>query len=158
MRESFSVLDESNTGSITSASISSMLAQLNLPNKPRDVTAFFPPSAPAQLNLARYLDTLAAPISELSPPDELAAAFEAFDVDDSGQINAADLRKALMDQGMSETELDDVMGDFVGRRAFGSRGLNVEKGRGEVFRYRDFVGAIRGGAAEEMQPGGQVMA
>ncbi len=39
-----------------------------------------------------------------------------------------------------------VLGGFSGRRAFGGgKGLLGAKGRGEVFRYRDFVGSVMGG-------------
>ncbi len=42
------------------------------------------------MDLARYLDSLSAPLASLSHPDELRAAFEAFDTDDSGQIDVGD--------------------------------------------------------------------
>ena len=157
MRESFEVLDSSNSGSITSASVFSMLEQMGLPTSNGDLRDFFPPNAPSQLNLARYLDILSAPISELSPPEELLAAFSAFDVDDSGQIDIAELRKALLstapepgeeDLRLSEREIDGILGEFSGRRAFGAKGMNAAKGKGEVFRYRDFMGSIVGGSGD----------
>lgn len=49
---------------------------------------------------------------------------------------------------MSEREVEGVMRDFVGRRAFGApKGLGGGggKGKGEVFRYREFMGALGGG-------------
>ena len=157
MRESFEVLDSSNTGSVNSASVSSMLEQMGLPNKPAELSNFFPPYNPAQLNLARYLDILSGPLAALSPPDELAAAFSAFDVDDSGQIDVNELRNALLNTApepgeemisLSEREVESVLGEFAGRRAFGAKGLNVAKGKGEVFRYRDFMASITGGGAD----------
>lgn len=159
MRESFEVLDSSNTGTITSASVSSMLEQMGLENKPSNLRDFFPPNAPSQLNLARYLDTLSSPLSDLSAPEELLAAFGAFDADDSGQIDVGELRKALLDTApepgeemirLSEREVDGILAEFAGRRAFGAKGLNSAKGKGEVFRYRDFMGAIGGGGADAM--------
>lgn len=157
MRESFEVLDSNNTNSIDSASVSSMLEQMGMPNNASALTSFFPPNAPAQLNLARYLDTLSAPLAELSAPEELMAAFSAFDVDDSGQIDVNELKKALLntapevgeeDYRMSERELDQILGEFSGRRAFGAKGVNVAKGKGEVFKYRDFMQAVNGGNAD----------
>ena len=158
MRESFEVLDSNNTGGVNSTFVASMLEQMGMEHNPAALRDFFPPNAPAQLNLARYLDTLSAPLAELSPPDELMAAFSAFDVDDSGQIDVAELRKALMmtapepgdeDYRMSEREIDSILGEFSGRRAFGAKGINVAKGKGEVFRYREFMGAITGGPGAE---------
>ena len=46
---------------------------------------------------------------------------------------------------MSERDVDGVLGEFVGRRAFGAKGLNAAKGKGEVFRYRDFMGNLSAG-------------
>ena len=157
MRESFEVLDSSNSGSITSACVSSMLEQMGLDNTPAGLRDFFPPNAPSQLNLARYLETLSGPLSDLSPSEELLAAFSAFDVDDSGQIDVHELRKALLDTApepgeemvrLSEREVDSILGEFAGRRAFGAKGMNAAKGKGEVFRYRDFMGSIVGGSAD----------
>lgn len=158
MRESFDVLDTNNTNAIDSAAVASMLEQMGMENNPAALREFFPPHMPAQLNLARYLDTLSAPLAELSPPEELLAAFAAFDVDDSGQIDVQQLRRAVLETApevgeedfrLSEREVDAILGDFSGRRAFGAKGLNVAKGKGEVFRYREFMGAINGGAANE---------
>lgn len=155
MRESFEVLDSSNTGSINSASVASMLEQMGLPNAPSDVREFFPPNGPSQLNLARYLDTLSGPLSDMSQSDELAAAFSAFDVDDSGQIDLVELRNALLNTApergeamikLSEKEADGILRDFTARRAFGAKGVNVAKSKGEVFRWRDFMGSVTGGA------------
>lgn len=157
MRESFEVLDSDNSGTITSASVANMLEQMGMNNTPSALRDFFPQNGPAQLNLARYLDMLAAPLQELSQPDELQAAFEAFDVDDSGQIDLAELRHAVLNtvpepredpMPLSEREVDGTLGEFASRRAFGAKGLNVAKGRGEVFRYRDFMASISGGAED----------
>ena len=84
----------------------------------------------------------------------MEAAFEAWDVDDSGQIDLAELRQALMrtaeDDGLSEREIEGILGDFGGRRAFGAKGRGLEgKGRGEVFRYREFMAGVMGGSVGE---------
>lgn len=162
MRESFEVLDSSNSGSVDSASVASMLEQMGLPHSPADVRDFFQPNGPVQLNLARYLDTLSGPMADLSQTDELAAAFEAFDVDDSGQIDVNELKNALLNTApepgeqmvrLSESEVDSILSGFSARRAFGAKGINVAKGKGEVFRWRDFVGSINGGVGNAGQEG-----
>lgn len=163
MRESFEVLDTSNNGTINSASVSGALEQVGL--EPTHLPSFFPPHAPSALNLAKYLDTLSAPLAELSSNEELEAAFEAFDRDDSGQIDVAELRRALLmtapdvgeeDLRMSEREVDGILGEFSGRRAFGAKGVSNRlggggggAGKGEVFRWREFMGAVRGAGGEE---------
>lgn len=98
-------------------------------------------------------------MADLSHADELMAAFGAFDVDDSGQIDVAELRDALVHTApdpeirggkMEERDIDAVLAEFAGRRAFGGKGvLGKELGagggkRGEVFRYRDFMAGISG--------------
>lgn len=157
MRESFEVLDSNNTGAVTAASVSEMLGQMGLENTPAALRDFFPPNGPAQFNLARYLDVLSGPLADMSQPDELRAAFEAFDVDDSGQIDVATLRDALLHTApepgedmirLSEREVDGILGEFTGRRAFGSKGMNASKAKGEVFRYRDFMSNISAGGAQ----------
>lgn len=77
-------------------------------------------------------------------------AFAAFDEDDSGQIDVKELRDALLhtspeagERAMTETEIDQVVSEFIGRRAFG-KGMG-QGGRGEVFRYPEFVSSIIGG-------------
>lgn len=164
LRSSFEILDPSATGSITPSTLPETLEQIGLPApSPAQLTAHFPPPHNTGLNLATYLDTLSAPLTQLSPPDELLAAFAAFDTDDSGQIDARELREALLKTGpepgeedyrMSEREVDGVLGEFVGRRAFGAKGLNAAKGKGEVFRYRDFMGNLTGGGGGEAQEQG----
>lgn len=159
MRESFEVLDTSNAGSLNPANLSTMLEQMGMPCSAVDVKEYFPGTAgQQQMNLARYLDVLAAPMAQLSHTDELAAAFEAFDVDDSGQIDVQELRNAILhtapEQGVDEferldaQELDNILGEFASRRAFGAKGVNVAKGKGEVFRYREFMGALAGGSGD----------
>jgi Ca2+-binding EF-hand superfamily protein len=154
MRESFEVLDPQSTNAITPASLPSTLDQIGLPSDSSTIRSFFPPGGSQSLNLARYLDLLSGPMAELSPPDELLAALEAFDRDDSGQIDVGELRRALLEtppedgDRLSEREVDAVMGEFVGRRAFGGKGVNVARGKGEVFRYREFMGAINGGGGD----------
>jgi len=160
MRESFEVLDSNNHGSVTSADVSTLLEQLGMDNGASSLSTFFPPNKPSSLNLARFLDTLAGPMAELSDSQELMAAFGAFDVDDSGQIDVNELRDALLhtapevDGGsrMSGRAVDNVLGEFAGRRAFGGKGVLGKDiagsgKRGEVFRYRDFMASISGASA-----------
>ncbi|KAH0007916.1 EF-hand, partial [Aureobasidium melanogenum] len=167
MRESFEVLDSSNTGTITSASVADMLQQMGMDSSPKAVAAFFPPNTPSTITLGRFLDLLSAPLAELSEPSELAAAFAAFDVDDSGQIDKHELRDALLNTApepgaenvnLLEHEIDAIMSQFSARRAFGAKGVfgkelaGGDRKRGEVFRYRDFISNISGsGGAESVE-------
>ncbi|QIW97857.1 hypothetical protein AMS68_003375 [Peltaster fructicola] len=156
-RESFEVLDPNATGVLNPSSLPPVLDQLGLSNEAA-LSSFFPPSRSSNMNLAAYLDLLSAPLGDLSSSEELAAAFSAFDVDDSGQIDVQDLRQAILrtmpEPGevnagarLGEAEVDSILQTFTGRRAFGARGLGAHKAssKGEVFKWREFVGSLNGG-------------
>ncbi|KAK2809142.1 hypothetical protein FQN49_008641, partial [Arthroderma sp. PD_2] len=92
---------------------------------------------------------------------ELLNAFAAFDEDDSGQIDMAELRDALLhtspegdERQLTESEINEVIQGFTGRRAFGAKGakggasLVGSRNRSEVFRYEDFIGSLTGGPGD----------
>jgi hypothetical protein len=113
------------------------------------LAAYFPNGAQS-INLATYLSTLSDLLSGLSHPSELNAAFEAFDDGDDGQIDLGELKDALLhtapepgERKLTEREIDMVVEGFSGRRAFGKGGKGL--GRGEVFRYQEFVSSVTGG-------------
>lgn len=93
----------------------------------------------------------------LSPTPELLNAFSAFDEDDSGQVDYAELRDALLhtapDPGenpLTEREVDRVMSGFTGRRVFGKHMGGMGGGRrAEVFKYQEFVANVAGGSGPE---------
>lgn len=97
----------------------------------------------------------------MSRPEELISAFSAFDDNDNGEVDIVQLRDALMhtvpEQGnqkpLTKEEIDTVMSGFVGRKTFGKKSL----GKGEVFRYHDFIGAVHGdvGKGGDQQPRNQ---
>lgn len=99
---------------------------------------------------------MAGLLASLSPPSELLSAFSAFDEDDSGQVDLAELRDALLhtapepgEKALTEREVDKVMNGFTGRRAFGKHSAGGIGKRGEVFKYQEFVANIAGGASSE---------
>jgi hypothetical protein len=99
------------------------------------------------------LNSLANLLAALSPSSELLSALSAFDEDDSGQVDLAELRDALLhtapepgEKALTEREVDKVMGGFTGRRAFGKYGGGGMGKRGEVFKYQEFVASVQGGA------------
>jgi Ca2+-binding EF-hand superfamily protein len=148
MRESFSVLDRDNSGSVNAADVAEMLSQLGLSATPFTLSSYF--NGAQSINLATYLNTLSDLLSGLSRPSELNAAFEAFDDGDDGQIDLGELKDALLhtapepgERKLTEREIDMVVDGFSGRRAFGKGGKGL--GRGEVFRYQEFVASVTGG-------------
>jgi Ca2+-binding EF-hand superfamily protein len=152
MRESFSVMDRDNDGHVNSADVADMLSQLGLSATPSSLAAYF--NGAQSINLATFLNTLSDLLSGLSRSSELSAAFEAFDDGDDGQIDLAELKDALLhtapepgERKMTEREIDMVVEGFSGRRAFGKGGKGL--GRGEVFRYHEFMATLTGGSGGE---------
>ncbi|GFP52047.1 myosin regulatory light chain 1 [Trichoderma asperellum] len=126
--------------------------QQGLPSGSSDIGRFFPPSKPQTITLAAFLNSMAESLALLSPNTELLSAFSAFDEDDSGQIDWAELRDALLNtppeagqSALSAAEVDKVVEGFTGRRAF-NRNMNAHLSarRGEVFKYQEFVHSIMG--------------
>jgi hypothetical protein len=111
--------------------------------------------------LAAFLNSLATTLAALSPSAELLSALSAFDDDDSGQIDVAELRDALLhtapepgEPPLSAAEVDKVLSGFTARRAFGKSMHGAPGKRGEVFKYQEFVNSITGaGAASEPASG-----
>ena len=129
---------------------------LGLSANSSDITAFFPPSTPQTVTLPAYLNSLAGLLASLSPSSELLSAFSAFDEDDSGQVDLAELRDALLhtapepgEKPLTEREIDKAMNGFTGRRAFGKHTGGGMGKRGEVFKYQEFVASVAGGASVE---------
>jgi len=149
LREGFQTLDRDSDGQVGREDVADMLIQLGLPAHASDITPFFPPSSPQTVSLPAFLNSLATVLSSLSPSSELLSAFSAFDEDDSGQVDLAELRDSLFntapepgEKPLTEREIERVMNGFTGRRAFGK---NTGMGkRGEVFKYQEFVGSVGG--------------
>lgn len=130
-----------------------------------ELSQFFPPGGPQTMTLAVFLNSIANTLAAMSPSNELLSAFSAFDDDDSGQVDLAELRDALLntapepgERALTPTEVEKIMAGFSGRRAFSKSTMShtvAPRKRGEVFKYQDFVNSIVGGngAAEPASNG-----
>lgn len=177
IREAFQVLDRDNDGLVNKDDVADVLTNLGILDRPKNPTKdklqsltqrpllgqdashstlsrFFPPGAEQKINFATFLNTLSQLMSPMSSSQELLNALAAFDDDDNGQIDVAELRDALLhtapeDGGvpLTERQIDEVLSGFTGRRAFGGRGAKTGGmgKRAEVFQYHDFVRSIVGG-------------
>lgn len=104
-------------------------------------------------------------MASMSPAQELLDALAAFDDEDNGQIDAAELRDALLhtnpedgERRLTEREIDEVFSGFTGRRAFAGRGSKsggIGK-RGEVFQYPEFVRSVVGGESGNNAKRGEI--
>ncbi|TGZ83912.1 EF-hand [Ascodesmis nigricans] len=145
LKEAFTLLDKDGDGIISSEDLSSMLSSLGLDARPSACSKFLGSNAP--FNLASFLTHLSTHLSSLSPPEELLAAFAAFDTTDDGTVNVAELRSGLTTMGirMTDEEVDRALKGFT-RRRLGGMGSG-----GEIFRYREWVDAVQGkGEREEV--------
>ncbi|KAI0128908.1 hypothetical protein BJ170DRAFT_351972 [Xylariales sp. AK1849] len=153
LRDGFQILDRDSDGAVNREDIADMLNQLGMPSSPSEVSQFFPSGGPQTMTLAVFLNSLATTLTAMSPSSELLSAFSAFDDDDSGQVDLAELRDALLhtapepgERALSAHEVDKIMADFSGRRAFSKSAMagGMSK-KGEVFKYQNFVNSIVGG-------------
>lgn len=105
------------------------------------------------MNFPTFLNTLSQLMAPMSSSQELLNALAAFDDDDNGQVDVAELRDALLHTApehggipLTDQQIDEVFSGFTGRRAFGGRGgMTGGLGkRGEVFQYHDFVRSVVG--------------
>jgi Ca2+-binding EF-hand superfamily protein len=118
-----------------------------------EISQYFPSGGAQTMTLAVFLNSLATTLTAMSPSTELLSAFSAFDDDDSGQVDLAELRDALLntapepgERALSASEVEKIMAGFSGRRAFSKSSMSGGLGkRGEVFKYQDFVNSIVGG-------------
>lgn len=151
MREAFSVLDHNNAGTISQSNVNETLSSLGI----TDSSQFFPLGTQQQLSLPQFLNQLANILVELSPHQELLNAFSAFDDDDSGQVDVAELKDALLNTApnvgvrpLTERDVEAVLSHnsgFTGRRVFaksavgiaGVRSLNGSAGGKRVEMYSD---------------------
>jgi Ca2+-binding EF-hand superfamily protein len=155
MRESFAVLDRSNSGSLTAKDLTDQLNELGMDTSTTALSQYFPPGT-SSLNLASYLSLLSSDLTRLSSQTELLDALSTFDTDDSGQIDVQELMDALVstvpeegERRMTEKEVDMCFDGFTGRRAFrkgaaGNTGGLGSNDRRPVFRYGEFVNGIWG--------------
>lgn len=160
LRESFSVLDNNSTGNITPASVAETLQSLGLSTQ--EMSKLFPPGHSQQISLPQYLNSLASALVSISPHQELLNAFSAFDDDDSGQVDVAELRRALLttppepgERALSERDIDEALKGFTGRRILAKSGVGISslrnmgapagKKNGDVFKYHEFVSNLSGG-------------
>ena len=178
LREGFQILDRDSDGVVGRDDVADMLSQLGnfqakpsqnslsniycplgLPSDPTSTSQFFPSSSPQTLTLPAYLTQISSQLAALSSPNELLSALAAFDDEDSGQIDLAELKDALLrtapengEAPLTEREIEKITTPFSGRRAFGKErgmGMGGSMGmskRGEVFRYQEFVQAVAGGS------------
>jgi Ca2+-binding EF-hand superfamily protein len=174
IREAFQVLDRDNDGSVNKDDVADVLVNIGKSmafsvvqrnstypsyNSGQDasiISQFFPPGSDQTINFPTFLNILSSLLAPLSSRQELMNALAAFDDDDSGQIDVAELRDTLLHTAsedgqlpLTEKDINEVLSGFTGRRVFSSKAGKLSTGgkRGEVFRYQEFIDSAIGGSA-----------
>ncbi|KAF4258888.1 hypothetical protein KXX19_009386 [Aspergillus fumigatus] len=154
IREAFQVLDRDNDGSVNKDDVADVL--VNIGQDASIISQFFPPGSDQTINFPTFLNILSSLLAPLSSRQELMNALAAFDDDDSGQIDVAELRDTLLHTAsedgqlpLTEKDINEVLSGFTGRRVFSSKAGKLSTGgkRGEVFRYQEFIDSAIGGSA-----------
>ncbi|ORY69741.1 uncharacterized protein BCR38DRAFT_91571 [Pseudomassariella vexata] len=159
LRDGFQILDRDSDGVVNKEDVVDMLNQLGLPSNQSETARFFPAAGPQTMTLAVFLNSIATTLAAMSPSAELLSAFSAFDDDDSGQVDLAELRDALLhttpepgENALTPAEVDKIMAGFSSRRAFSKSMPGGLGKRGEVFKYHEFVNSIVGGNGNTEPP------
>ncbi|KAH8155634.1 uncharacterized protein LAJ45_00644 [Morchella importuna] len=151
LKESFQMLDKDGDGVIGNDDLAAMLSSLGQEPTSSTLSAHLS-SVPTPFNLASYLTHLSQHLSLLTPGPDLLSAFEAFDDNDDGTIDVAELKEALTGMGerMSDEDVDRALKGFTKRRALARGAANHSSNYGgEVFKYRDFVDVLSGKEEEK---------
>jgi Ca2+-binding EF-hand superfamily protein len=92
-------------------------------------------SLPQPLTFSAFLTFMSNAICDVSSREELTQALGAFH-DDNGSVPYSILVDALVQDGMSESDVVLALGGFKSRAGF----------KGEMFRDKDFIDVLRGSA------------
>lgn len=159
VRDAFQVLDRDHDGQVDPEDIAVMLSSLGLDANEASLASFFQQDMPQSINLPVFLTIIAELLEPFPPSTELENALAAFDEDDSGLIDLADLREALVQtnpaengsdrSSLTENQLYEVVRDFTSSSALPRTPASKRLMRREVFRYQEFVSNITGAIGTE---------
>ncbi|KAK9471020.1 uncharacterized protein V1510DRAFT_398083 [Dipodascopsis tothii] len=127
IKAAFAMLDADRDGQVGPADLAQMLASLGqLPDERAVADMLGRLTSP--LTFPVFLTEMSSKLALLPRREELEAACNAFDDDDSGQVDADELRRALVATDMPAADVDRAMAAFVRHRL-----------QRDVFMYKDFV-------------------
>ncbi|KAJ1927535.1 hypothetical protein IWQ60_002839 [Tieghemiomyces parasiticus] len=132
-KEAFSMFDHDNNGFLDKEDLMSMFHSLG--QKPTDAyVENMIAEATGPLNFTMFLTLMGEKLGCTDPDEDILAAFEAFDVDGDGHINADELREAMATMGdrLTDAELAAVF-------------RNAPIDRNNNFNYKEFVRMLKYG-------------
>ncbi|KAI9501015.1 hypothetical protein GGI25_003063 [Coemansia spiralis] len=106
-KEAFGIFDHNSDSIIDRDDLREMLSSLGQNVSDSYIDAMVN-EAPGPINFTMFLTLMGEHLSGTDPESEILAAFEAFDVDGNGLIQADELKDALMEMGdrFSQKEVD----------------------------------------------------
>ncbi len=132
-KEAFSMIDHDNDGFLDKEDLKDMLASLGQ-NPTDEYIDDMISEAPGTINFTMFLTLMGEKLSGTDPEYEILQAFECFDDDKSGFVNADVLREAMTSMGERFTD-EEV--DIMFKGAPLDRQYN--------FNYREFVRVLKHG-------------
>ena len=133
-KEAFSMIDHDNDGFIDREDLKDMLASLGQTPTDEEIDAMINEAPGSSINFTMFLTLMGEKMTGTDMEHEIIQAFECFDEENNGLINADKLREYLTTMGERFTEEEvDIM----------YKGINLD-GNGN-FHYRDFVRVLKRG-------------
>ncbi|KAJ1998799.1 hypothetical protein GGI04_004022 [Coemansia thaxteri] len=132
-KEAFGIFDHNSDNVVDRDDLREMLSSLGQNVSDSYIDAMIN-EAPGPINFTMFLTLMGEHLSGTDPESEIVTAFEAFDMDGNGLIDADQLREALMHMGDRFSEKDvDIMFKHAPVTADGS------------LKYREFVQMLKHG-------------
>jgi Ca2+-binding EF-hand superfamily protein len=119
-KEAFSIMDHDSDGFIDREDLKDMLASLGQNPSEAYIDAMIN-EAPGSINFTMFLTLMGEKMSGTDPEHEILNAFECFDEEGNGRINADQLREYLTTMGdrLTDDEVDILFkGDMLDRHGF----------------------------------------
>ncbi|KAJ3086297.1 Myosin regulatory light polypeptide 9 [Quaeritorhiza haematococci] len=132
-KEAFSMIDHDSDGFVDKEDLKDMLASLGQ-NPTDEYIDDMISEAPGSINFTMFLTLFGEKLSGTDPEHEILQAFECFDDDKSGFINAEALRECMTTMGDRFTDEEvDIM----------FKGASIDQHN--KFNYREFVRVLKHG-------------
>ncbi|KAK9469746.1 hypothetical protein V1512DRAFT_200164 [Lipomyces arxii] len=112
IKESFTMLDNDRDGVISANDLKIMLSSLGQNPSSQSVNDMLA-QMPSPLQFPAYLTSMSAILSRFSRKEQLVSAFSAFDEDDNGQADVAELKESLIDNGFEEAEIERCFKPYI---------------------------------------------
>lgn len=114
LREAFELFDKDGSGSISTeelASVMRALGQNPTPEEIQDMVNGIDDNSDGEIDFQEFLSLYSGSMNNADDEEFIAWAFESFDTDKSGKLNADEVRRIVLSMGdeLSEEEVAEIM-------------------------------------------------